>query len=74
MDKALKPERFDGNTNTNTAEKEFNHWLQTFEYFLEVLPQTGLDKLRILTNFVSPNVYDYSILVIVSHMQMLYLL
>ena len=47
MDKALKPERFDGNPNTSTAAKEFNHWLQTFEYFLDVLPQTGLDKLRI---------------------------
>ena len=41
-----------------TAAKEFRHWIQTFEYYIEVLPQEGLDKLKILTNFVSPTVYD----------------
>ena len=42
-----------------TAAKEFRHWIQTFEYYIEVLPQEGLDKLKILTNFVSPTVYDF---------------
>ena len=59
MDKALRPDRFNENPNTATAAKEFKHWIQTFEYYIEVLPQDGLDKLKILTNFVSPLVYDF---------------
>ena len=58
MDKALKPEQFEGSPNTATSLKEFNHWLKTFEYFIEMLPQ-GLNKLKVLTNFVAPSVYDY---------------
>ena len=48
MDKALKPHKFDGSPNTVTSAKEFIHWHKTFEYFLEVLPQEGLDKLKVL--------------------------
>ena len=58
MDKALRPTRFDTLPNTTTATKEFKHWLRTFEYYLEVLPQERLDKLRVLTNFVSPEVFE----------------
>ena len=59
MNKALRPDRFNENPSTATAAKEFKHWIQTFEYYIEVLPQEGLDKLKILTNFVSPTVYDF---------------
>ncbi len=59
MDKALRPERFEGNANTSTSAKEFAHWLKTFEYYLDVLPQETLNKLRLLTNFVAPSVYEY---------------
>ena len=56
-DKALRPDRFNENPNTATAAKEFKHSIQTFEYYIEVLPQESLDKLKI--NFVSPTVYDF---------------
>ena len=59
MDKALCPDWFNENPNTATAAKEFKHWIQTFKYYIEVLPQEGLNKLKILTNFVSPTVYDF---------------
>ena len=58
MDKALRPARFNALPNTTSATKEFKHWLRTFDYYLEVLPQENLNKLRILTNFVSPEVFE----------------
>ena len=58
MDKALRPDRFDTESNTSNASKEYKHWKRTFEYYLEVLPQENLDKLRVLTNFVVPSVYE----------------
>ena len=59
MDKALRPERFEVSANTSTSAKEFNHWLKTLENYISVLPQENLDKLKLLTNFVSPAVHDY---------------
>ena len=59
MDKALRPDRFEGSANTSTSAKEFTHWLKTFEHYVDVLPQENLDKLKLLTNYVSPAVYDY---------------
>ena len=53
MEKALRPARFDVSPNTPSSSKDFTHWFKTFEYFLEVLPPDNLDKLRVLTNFVS---------------------
>ena len=58
MDKALRPDKFDVSASNNNSAKEFKHWLKTFEYYLEVLPQSGLDKLCVLTNYVSPTVYE----------------
>ena len=59
MDKAFHPDRFNEETNIATAAKDLKHWIQTFEYYTKVLPQQGLDKLKILTNFVSLTVYDF---------------
>ena len=59
MDKALRPERFEGSANTSTSAKEFNHWIKTLENYISVLPQDNLDKLKLLTNFVSPSVHEY---------------
>ena len=59
MDKALQPERFDTQPNTPTSAKEFEHWLKTFEHYCEVLPQDNLDKLKLLTVYISPAVYDF---------------
>ena len=33
-------------------------WLLTFENFLVALPQEELNKLRVLINYVSPDVYE----------------
>ena len=59
MDKALPPDWFNENPNTATAAKDLKHWIQTFEYYNKVLPQQGLDKLKILTNFIWLTVYDF---------------
>ena len=58
MDKALRPDRLEVDPNNPNADNEFRHWVKTFEYYLEVLPQENLDKLCVLTNFASPSIYD----------------
>ena len=35
------------------------HWLPTFQNFLTVLPGEGLDSLSILTNYISPRIFEY---------------
>ena len=45
---------FDGIRKKNSR----RHWLITFENFLTALPQQGLNKLRVLVNYVSPDVYE----------------
>ena len=44
--------------NSPDATKIYKHWKTTFQYFLAVLPQDGLNKLHVLTNFVAPDIYD----------------
>ena len=58
MDKALRPDRFETQPNTPASDKDFDHWLKTFENYCESLPQETLDKLKLLTVFISPAVYD----------------
>ena len=59
MDKVLWPECLETDPNSSVASKEWLHWKRTFENFLQVLPQAGLDKLGILTNYVSPTIFQY---------------
>ena len=59
MDRALRPARFEISPNEPNAAKEYQHWIKTFEHYCEVLPQTGLDKHKLLTNYLSPQIYDY---------------
>ena len=59
MDKVLRPDRFEADPISGTPATEWHHWKQTFENFLSVLPEEGLDKFRVLTNFVSPTVFQY---------------
>ena len=59
MDKVLRPEQLETDPNSNTASKEWLHWRRTFENFLSVLPQENLDKLSILTSYVSPTIFQY---------------
>lgn len=58
MERLLKPERLDCDTNSPTAAQEWRHWLQTFKTFIAVLPQENLKKLGLLINFVSPKIYE----------------
>ena len=52
----LRPERLDTDPNSGTAAKEWLHWRHTFENFM---PQEGLDKLAVLSNFVSPSIFQH---------------
>ena len=59
MERLLKPDRLNTDPNASPASKKWLHWLWTFENFLTVLPQKGLDKLSVLTNYVSPKIFVY---------------
>ena len=59
MERALRPDRFSVEADLPTSEKEFTYWLRTLENYFAVLPQENLDKLKILTNHLSPTVYEY---------------
>jgi hypothetical protein len=59
MEKYLRPERFDVNPNSSTANKEWIHWLKTLENFYLSSVSTSDEKLRLLINFISPTVYEY---------------
>ena len=63
MDKFLRPERFETDPNDASAAKEWKHWLKTFQNFLEVSDaEKKLEesqKLKLLTNFVSHNIYEF---------------
>ena len=60
MDKLLRPERLDLLPNSENAAKHWRHWLKTFENFLAELEpdHANLNKLRVLTNYVSSEVYE----------------
>ena len=59
MDKVLRPERFCTDPSSVGALKSWIHWRRTFENFLAILKQEGLDKFGVLTNFISPKVFEY---------------
>ena len=59
MDKFLKPARLDSDPSSSTAEKDWLHWIRTFENFVSALPAEGLNKLQVLTNYVSPQIFEY---------------
>ena len=57
MDKFLKPSRLDVDPSLGDADKQFRHWKNTFDTFLGSL--TEPNKLGLLNNFVSSNVFEY---------------
>ena len=59
MDKVLRPGRLDTDPSSSSAEKDWLHWIRTFENFVSVLPAQGLNKLQVLTNYVSPRIFEY---------------
>ena len=58
MDKVLRPERFDTKPNAQDASKSWRHWLTTFENFVEAIPDEEVNKLNVLINYVSSEVYQ----------------
>ena len=58
MERFLRPERLDVDSNSPNASKNWKHWKATFENFLDSFTTPPTDKLSILVNFVSPNVYE----------------
>ena len=59
MDKFLKPERLDIDPCAPSASKEYLHCIKTFSNFLSSINSEEVNKLQLLTNFVSPLVYQY---------------
>eukprot|EP00794_Sanderia_malayensis_P020739 gene20739-22770_t len=59
MDRVFRPERLETDPNSGTAAKEWLHWKRTFDNFLAVVPQEDLDKLAVLSNFVSPSIFQH---------------
>ena len=58
LERALRPCRFGACPEDDNATKDFEHWLKTMEGYVDILPQSGLNKLQVLINFVEPKVYD----------------
>jgi len=59
MDKVLRPSRLDTDPSSQDASSDWLHWKKTFENFIATLPSEGLDKCVVLTNFVTPKIYQY---------------
>ena len=59
MDKVLRPERFDADPNEASSTKRWQHWQTTFENFLETIEGDNLNKLNVLINFLSAEVYEF---------------
>ena len=58
MEKILRPERLDADPSSSEASKVWLHWKKTFQNFLATLDRS-VDKLGVLTNYLSPNVYQF---------------
>ena len=59
MEQILKPDKLETDPHSQSAEREYKHWKQTFENFLDECKASSNSKLRCLTKYVSSNVYDY---------------
>ena len=65
MDKILRPVRFDCQLTAPNVEKEWKHWLKTFENYVASQTINGTAeeqqaiKLGALTNSLSASVYEY---------------
>ncbi|XP_024885915.1 uncharacterized protein LOC112463647 [Temnothorax curvispinosus] len=60
MDKFLKPERFDVEPTSISADQKWTHWKRTFSNFLSHIKDVPeASKCQLLTNHIAPNVYQY---------------
>lgn len=59
MERILKPERLDIDPNSSDGAKDWTHWFRTFKNFLGALTNpTTVNKVTVLTNFVSSKIFD----------------
>ena len=58
MERLLRPEHLDADPRSSSAVKEWMHLFKTFQNFLAALAPEGLNKLSLLTNFVTPKIYE----------------
>ncbi|XP_042210117.1 uncharacterized protein LOC121858922 [Homarus americanus] len=59
MERILCPDKLDVDPNSPAAEKEYKHWLKTFENIIDECGDRAPDKLRCLTKYVSATVYEF---------------
>ena len=61
MNRLLKPEKLSADPNSPLADKQYKHWLKTFQNFVESVRNANrdreVDKLALLMNYVSPTMY-----------------
>ena len=50
-EKVLRPEKFEVDPGTTNSTKRWQHWLKTFENFLELIAQQDPDKRKVLITF-----------------------
>ena len=60
MDKFLCPEKFECDPSSAGSDKQWTHWLRTFENFLSAITTQEKDKFALLTNYVAPSVDEYT--------------
>ena len=58
MEKILRPKQLDADPSSSEASKVWLHWKKMFQIFLATLDRS-VDKLGVLTNYLSPNVYQF---------------
>ncbi|XP_046864362.1 uncharacterized protein LOC124458379 [Xenia sp. Carnegie-2017] len=58
MEKVLRPQRFDTNPNAQDAARSWLHWFATFQNFVAAIPNEEVNKLKVLVNYVSTDVYQ----------------
>ena len=57
MERFIRPEKFEGRPDTTSA--QWNHWFKTFSWFLTKAEAADEDKLGLLINHISPEVYEH---------------
>jgi hypothetical protein len=63
MESHLKPQRFETNPNTNTAQAEWVYWTQTLQNFISSMENAPSEeyKHRLLVNYISPAILHTSV-------------
>ncbi|XP_046855910.1 uncharacterized protein LOC124449011 [Xenia sp. Carnegie-2017] len=58
MERVLRQQRFDTNPNAQDIARSWLHWFATFQNFVAAIPNEEVNKLKVLVNYVSADVYQ----------------